>query len=227
MLYVGTGNQFSGPQTSTSDAVVAMNLDFGTVKWVSQRTAGDISIGGCRDPSKPKRPNCPAAEVGPDVDFGASPMLVTLPGGRDLVIAGQKSGIGWALDPDNEGAEVWKYAAGRGGPMGGIEWGTATDGELAYFPISDDQSAIYARTGDTPGGLHAVRLATGERAWFAPPQPPRCGSGQGCSAAQSAAITAIPGVVFSGRDRRRHPRLTPPGTGRSSGNTTPTGSSRP
>jgi polyvinyl alcohol dehydrogenase (cytochrome) len=136
--------------------------------------------------------------VGPDLDFGSSPMLVRTPEGRDLIVAGQKSGITWALDPDNEGAVVWQYQAGRGGPMGGIEWGTATDGELAYLPISDDQSAIYARTGDTPGGLHAVRIATGERAWYAPPQPPRCGSGRGCSAAQSAAITAIPGVVFSG-----------------------------
>jgi polyvinyl alcohol dehydrogenase (cytochrome) len=198
LLYVGTGNQFSGPPHQAADAIIAMNLDYGTIKWISQRTAGDISIGGCRDPSKQKRPNCPSFDVGPDLDFGSSPMLVQAPGGRELVVAGQKSGITWALDPDNEGAVVWQYTAGRGGPMGGTEWGTATDGELAYVPISDDQSAIYERAGDTPGGLHAVRLATGERAWFAPPQPPRCGSGKGCSAAQSAAITAIPGVVFSG-----------------------------
>jgi polyvinyl alcohol dehydrogenase (cytochrome) len=198
MLYVGTGNQFSGPAKLGADAIIAMNLDFGTVKWVSQRTPDDISIGGCRDPNKPKRPNCPPQEVGPDLDFGASPMLVGLPDGREVIVAAQKSGITWALDPDNEGAVMWQYRAGRGGPMGGTEWGAATDGELAYIPIADDQSSIYARTGDTPGGLHAVRLATGERAWFAPPQAPRCGSGPGCSAAQSAAITAVPGVVFSG-----------------------------
>jgi polyvinyl alcohol dehydrogenase (cytochrome) len=199
MLYVGTGNMFSGPDKPAGDAIIAMNLDFGTVKWVRQGTSGDISVGGCRDLNRERRrPNCPAHEVGPDVDFGSSPMLVTLPDGRDLVVAAQKSGVTWAFDPDNEGAVKWQYRAGRGGPMGGTEWGTATDGEYAYIPISDDQSAIYERPGDTPGGLHAVRLATGERAWFAPPPPPRCGSGRGCSAAQSAAITAIPGVVFSG-----------------------------
>jgi polyvinyl alcohol dehydrogenase (cytochrome) len=198
VLYVGTGNQFSGPRHSAGDAIIAMALDTGAVKWINQRTVNDISIGGCRDPKAVKRPNCPERPVGPDVDFGASPMLIRLPNGRDLVIAGQKSGIAWGMDPDLEGEVVWDYRAGRGGPMGGIEWGTATDGELAYLPISDDQSAIYERTGDTPGGLHAIHVATGRRAWFTPPPPPRCGSGRGCSAAQSAAITVIPGVVFSG-----------------------------
>jgi polyvinyl alcohol dehydrogenase (cytochrome) len=198
VLYVGTGNQFSGPRRSAGDAIIAMALDSGAIKWINQRTVNDISIGGCRDPKAVKRPNCPERPVGPDVDFGASPMLIRLPNGRDLVIAGQKSGIAWGMDPDLEGEVVWDYRAGRGGPMGGIEWGTATDGELAYLPISDDQSAIYEREGDTPGGLHAIHVATGRRAWFTPPPPPRCGSGRGCTAAQSAAITAIPGVVFSG-----------------------------
>lgn len=198
VLYVGTGNLFSGPHHSAGDAIIAMSLDTGKIVWMNQRTINDISIGGCRDPKKPKRPNCPPRAVGPDVDFGASPMLVRLPNGRDLIVAGQKSGIAWGMDPNIEGEIVWSYKAGRGGPMGGIEWGTATDGELAFLPISDDQSAIYEREGDTPGGLHAVRLTTGERVWFTPPPPPRCGSGRGCTAAQSAAITAIPGVVFSG-----------------------------
>jgi polyvinyl alcohol dehydrogenase (cytochrome) len=200
MLYVGTGNMFSGPQKPTSDAIIAMDLDSGAVKWVSQRTPSDISIGGCRD-RYAKRPDCPE-EVGPDLDFASSPMLVGLPNGRDLIIAGQKSAVAWALDPDNEGAVVWQYRAGKGGPYGGIEWGTATDGEQAFLAVADDQSALYSRpedkAGQTPGGLHAVKLATGERTWFAPPPPLKCASGPGCSAAQSAAITAIPGVVFSG-----------------------------
>lgn len=200
VIYVGTGNLFSGPQKPTSDAIIAMDLDSGAVKWVNQRTARDISIGGCRDQYKQK-PNCPG-RVGPDLDFASSPMLVRLPSGRDLIIAGQKSGIAWALDPDNKGAVVWQYRAGEGGPFGGIEWGTATDGEQAFLAIADDQSALYSRPEDTagqsPGGLHAVRLASGERTWFAPPPPLKCARAPGCSAAQSAAITAIPGVVFSG-----------------------------
>lgn len=202
MLYVGTGNNFSGPKTRTSDAIIAMNLESGTVKWVNQRTADDVSIGGCRD-RHARRPNCPE-EVGPDLDFASSPMLVTLPNGRDLLIAGQKSGITWALDPDNEGAVVWQYRAGKGGPFGGIEWGTATDGEHAFLPIADDHAALYSRPEDkseaarTPGGLHAVRLDTGQRTWFAPPPPLKCAGALRCSPAQSAAVTAIPGVVFSG-----------------------------
>jgi polyvinyl alcohol dehydrogenase (cytochrome) len=72
-----------------------------------------------------------------------------------------------------------------------MEWGSAVDNERAYFAISDV-------TTPTPGGLHAVNLTNGERVWFSPPQPPACGSGRGCSAALSAAITVIPGVVFAG-----------------------------
>jgi polyvinyl alcohol dehydrogenase (cytochrome) len=78
-----------------------------------------------------------------------------------------------------------------GGVLGGIEWGAAADGRHAYFAVSDI-------TLPAPGGLHAVDLATGERRWFAPPRPPMCGSGRGCTAAQSAPVTVIPGAVLSG-----------------------------
>ena len=84
-----------------------------------------------------------------------------------------------------------QYRAGQGGPLGGIEWGSAADGEQAYFPVSDI-------TRPKPGGLHAVKVGTGEPVWVTPPPPPKCGSGRGCNAAQSAAITIIPGIVFSG-----------------------------
>ena len=98
---------------------------------------------------------------------------------------------GAALDPDNEGAIVWQYRAGRGGLLGGIEWGSAVDGERAYFAVSDV-------THPQPGGLHAVTLATGTAAWAAAPPALACAAGRGCSAAQSSALTVIPGAVFSG-----------------------------
>src|SRR4029453_15926118 len=90
-----------------------------------------------------------------------------------------------------KGAVLWQYRAGRGGTLGGMEWGGAVDGGRVYFAVSDIQQP-------EPGGLHAVNIATGQRAWLAPPPSPVCGSGTGCNAAQSAAITIIPGVIFSG-----------------------------
>ena len=185
-LYVATGNAYSAPAAPTTNAVVALDLQSGTVRWIRQVTPGDVYVSNCR----PGNPNCPEV-VGPDVDFGSPPMLTRTSAGRDLIVIGQKSGLGYALDPDNEGAIVWQYRAGRGGILGGIEWGSAVDGERAYFAVSDV-------THPQPGGLHAVTLATGAPAWTAAPPPVACAAGRGCNAAQSAALTVIPGVVFSG-----------------------------
>jgi polyvinyl alcohol dehydrogenase (cytochrome) len=184
-LYVATGNLYAGPPQPGANAVIALDLQSGAVRWTRQTTPDDVYLTGCRGGN----PNCPA-ENGPDVDFGSPPML-TRAGARDLLVIGQKSGVAFAMDPDREGAIVWQYRAGRGGVLGGLEWGAAADGGRAYFAVSDI-------THPQPGGLHAVELASGTRAWYAPPPAPICGSGRGCNAAQSAAVTAIPGVVFSG-----------------------------
>jgi polyvinyl alcohol dehydrogenase (cytochrome) len=186
LLYAATGNQYSGPAHPASNAIVALDLKTGSIRWSKQVTQNDIYLTGCR----PGNPNCPDTN-GPDLDFGSPPMLTRTAAGRDLIVIGQKSGIGYALDPERMGEVVWEYRAGRGGVLGGIEWGSATDGERAYLAVSDI-------THPQPGGLHAVALATGRRDWFAPPRPPVCGSGRGCNAAQSAAVTVIPGAVFSG-----------------------------
>jgi len=154
---------------------------------VSQVTPKDVFVVGCDVPG----PNCPlASELGPDFDFGNAPMLTTF-NGRDLIVIGQKSGIGWALDPVKSGAIAWQYRAGKGSALGGMEWGSAADAERAYFPVSDPFQP-------EPGGLHAVRLDTGARVWFAPPAARKCSGGPGCTAAQSSAITVIPGAVLSG-----------------------------
>ncbi len=183
-VYVGVGNTYSGPAQPATDAVVAFDLKTGKRRWARQMTANDVY--GCRAGDA----NC-GDRSGPDFDFGASPTLARLPDGRDLIVIGQKSGIAYALDPDGRGKIVWQYRAGKGSALGGIEWGAAVDQDQAYFPVAD----IY---NPTPGGLHAVTLATGERVWYTPPPPPKCGAmTRGCSGAQSAAITAIPGIVFS------------------------------
>jgi polyvinyl alcohol dehydrogenase (cytochrome) len=186
-IYVGTGNGYTGAAVAASDAVVAMSLA-GRIVWVKQLFPNDVFVSGCR--AKKENPNC-ADQSGPDYDFGNSPILATAAGGKQVIVIGQKSGIGWALDPDKRGDVIWQYRAGAGGALGGIEWGSAADGQHAYFAVSDISSS-------SPGGLHAVDLRSGERAWYAAPQPPRCSAGPRCNAAQAAAISVIPGVVFSG-----------------------------
>lgn len=188
VVYVATGNTYSEPAQPTSDAVLALEMTTGKIRWVRQLTPNDTFLSGCRQASG--NPNCPEPN-GPDYDFGNAPILANLPNGHEAIVIGQKSGVGFAMNPDKRGEVLWQYRAGQGGPLGGIEWGSAVDGELAYFPVSDI-------TRPNPGGLHAVKLATGERVWFTPPPPPKCGTGRGCNAAQSAAITVIPGIVFSG-----------------------------
>lgn len=183
LVYAATGNAYTEPAAAASDAIVAFDLETGAVRWTRQLTPGDAFVLNCAGAN----PNCPEDE-GPDFDFGSSPALVTLRDGRDLLVAGQKSGLGYGLDPDREGAVVWRYRVGAGSALGGIEWGFAADADKAYFANSDLLTP-------EPGGLAAVRLRTGELVWRAEPHEPVC---EGCSPALLAAVTAIPGVVFSG-----------------------------
>jgi len=189
VLYAATGNMYTEPQQPTSDAILAMDLDTGAVKWTAQVTAKDIFLVGC---NVPNAANCPPPEdVGPDFDFGNAPILVKRPDGKEVIVAGQKSGIGWAFDPDDKGAVLWQYRAGKGSALGGLEFGSAVDASQAYFAVSDV-------LGGTPGGIHAVKLTNGERVWYTAPEPAKCGTARGCNNAILAAISVIPGVVFTG-----------------------------
>lgn len=188
LLYAATGNMYTEPQQETADAVIAFRLTTGEIAWSAQLTPKDVFVVGC---SRPDAANC-GDDVGPDFDFGNAPMLVRRVDGTDMIVIGQKSGVGWALDPDRRGAVVWQYRAGDGSPLGGMEFGSAADGEKAYFPVADGN-------GPHAGELHAVNLMSGERVWFAPQQPVKCGvRGRGCSPAILAAITATTGAVFAG-----------------------------
>jgi polyvinyl alcohol dehydrogenase (cytochrome) len=187
-LYVGTGNNYSEPATATSDAIVGLDLKTGKIVWTRQTRPGDILNGNCQS-----KDTCP----GPDYDFGASPILEKLDGGRELLLAGQKSGIVYALDPDKDGQVVWEARVGKGGVNGGVQWGMASDGRNLYAATSD--VVRRGAAGYDPkqgGGLTALRIADGKQVWHAAPAP--CGDKMGCSPAQSAAVTVIPGVVFSG-----------------------------
>jgi polyvinyl alcohol dehydrogenase (cytochrome) len=197
VMYVTTGDNFSAPATSMSDAVVALDLKTGRVMWARQTTPGDVWNSACG-----AKGNCP----GPDHDYGSSAILARLDTGREVLLAGQKSGVVYALDPDRQGEILWQTRVAKGGINGGVQWGMASDGQRVYAATSD-----VARGGANPnpldpnplplnpregGGLTALRIATGEPVWFAPPAA--CGPRPGCSPAQPAAVTAIPGVVFSG-----------------------------
>ena len=188
MIYVATGNAYTSPAAPTSDAVVALSMTDGAIQWSQQVTPGDVYVIGC----KPGVENCPE-EVGPDFDFGNSPILRTLPGGRRIIALGQKSGVVYGIDPDNKGKLLWQVRVGKGGELGGIEWGSAADEQNIYVPVSD-----VLRPPAEAGGLHAVRLATGEIAWSAPAPALTCKGGPGCTGAQSAPVSVIPGAVFSG-----------------------------
>ena len=188
VIYAGTGNSYTNVSTNTSDAILAFDLESGSLLWSSQVTPKDNFTMGCL-----RGTNCPE-DRGPDFDFGSSPILRDLPGGKRVLICGQKSGVVWGLDPDQRGKVLWQTRLGQGSALGGIEWGPTADLENAYLAVSDVITPL-----GRPGGLHAVKLTTGEKIWTTPPPELHCTAGaKGCNSAQSAAISSIPGVVFSG-----------------------------
>jgi polyvinyl alcohol dehydrogenase (cytochrome) len=193
VLYVATGDNYSDPPSTTSDAVLAMDLKTGAIVWSRQLTERDAFNVGCGGPQKT---NCPEAN-GPDFDFGQPPILVSLGGRKRALVIGQKSGMVHALDPDQKGAVLWQTRAGQGSALGGSQWGSASDGENVYVAISDFAAASKDPSSAVGAGLYALNLKTGKIVWSA--KQSACTAEQkNCFAARSAAVTAIPGVVFSG-----------------------------
>ncbi len=192
LLYVGTGEAYTSPAADTSDSVLAIDLDTGDVVWHYQSIAGDAwnmacFIGGGA--------NCPE-EDGPDLDIGAPPVLMNVDG-RDLVIAGQKSGDVFALDPA-DGQLLWRNKIGRGGFAGGVHWGLAAADGVVFAPNAD--TVFTGRfTGPRKPGLFALNAGDGEVLWHTP-APDVCPAVDkpACDPGLSAAVTAIPGVVFAG-----------------------------
>ena len=182
-VYISTGNAYTTPAPETTDAIMALDMDTGKVLWSVQDIPDDAWIAGCgpfADPSIKPSENCPE-DMGPDYDFSAGVILKTLPDGRRVLVAGQKSGIVWAHDPDREGALVWKKDVSRQppGPQGELVWGGAADDRKVYFGVNS-------------GGLVALQLDSGQTEWFTPLDP-----AEGRPRGNSGAVTAIPGVVFA------------------------------
>jgi len=194
VLYAPTGQGYTSPAVNTSDSIIAFNLESGNIEWVYQATQGDAWNMSC---FIGEAANCPE-EDGPDYDFGAPPVLLTLSNGRDILLAGQKSGFVHALDPDRGGALIWKKRIGLGGFAGGVHWGMAADGDTLYAPNADT-NYINKWHGERTPGLYALKADTGEQIWFTP-APDVCAEEDKpeCDPGLSAAVTAIPGVVFAG-----------------------------
>jgi polyvinyl alcohol dehydrogenase (cytochrome) len=186
-LYFGVGNDYTDVDDTNTDGVMALDLKTGKKLWMSQLQPKDHWQAGCSYGTV-----CPE-DAGPDFDFAASPILVSL-GGRDVLVAGQKSGTVFGVDPDT-GKALWKTPIGSGSIFGGIEWGMAADGPVVFAPISDSMT----EAPQTPHpGLASVDAATGKRLWWAS-QKPACSWGPtDCRDARSQAVSAMPGVVLSG-----------------------------
>jgi polyvinyl alcohol dehydrogenase (cytochrome) len=205
VMYIATGDNYSSPATPLSDAIVALEISTGRIVWSKQTLPGDAYNSSCRTDKQ----NCPN-EDGPDYDFGSSAVLSKLPGGRDILLAGQKSGMVYALDPEKKGELLWQVRiaerAPNVGPSVGVQWGMATDGQRVYAatsssgrtrpkdPLDTRRNILDPQQG---GGLTALHIADGSKAWYALPIVCASDARSGCSPAQSAAVTSIPGIVFS------------------------------
>ena len=189
-LYVGTDQSYMHPAGDASDAIIAFDLTSGEVLWRQQTFANDVYNLSCITNTG----NCP--DPGSDFDYGAPPILTTTSNGKDIILAGQKSGMVSAMDPDNDGAILWQNRVGAGGALGGVHWGMAVEGDTLYVPISDvPYIDVPGVDGELRPGVYALDINSGRMLWEAKPQVP-CGDST-CVPHFSAAAIAVPGAVFA------------------------------
>lgn len=194
LLYVGTGEATSEPAAPTTDAILAIDLKDGTIRWSFQATANDIFLSGCG--RNRKGLNCPKETVFRDVDFGASVIIAQRGDGSDVLLAGQKSGTVWALDPD-DGKLRWRQDFGEGSPLGGIHWGIAADGERVFAPINRPYGFAPKADATQRPGMHALKIDTGEVLWTFKVEPDCSGdrATRVKSCATNIGLSAAPAVI--------------------------------
>jgi polyvinyl alcohol dehydrogenase (cytochrome) len=204
-VIVTTGENTSHPPTDTSDAIIALDLDTGKEVWKFQAMEADIWNMACGATKEKSGPNCPwniegDTGTGRDFDFGSGAVLVKGADGRELIVAGQKSGDVWALDAQT-GKLVWNIRFGHGTVLGGVHWGVTTDGERVFAPINDP---IIGSTQTPHPGVYAVDIKTGKQVWGYDAKPD-CAGERGKLIANcetkygfSAAPLTIDGAVIAG-----------------------------
>jgi polyvinyl alcohol dehydrogenase (cytochrome) len=203
-LFIGTGNNYTAPAEVEAcqnadptancaaaddffDTALALDLKTGRIKWSKKLQGSDTWTVACLLPTGPKA-NCPVP-TSPDFDLGGSgPNLV-----GSIVGIGQKSGIYWALNPD-DGSIVWSAAVGPGSSLGGIEWGTATDGQRIYVAIGNKNMMPYTLVPSgrqiTWGSWSALDVDTGTILWqTADPTP---------GTMDLASVSVANGVLYAG-----------------------------
>lgn len=193
-LYFGSGENYSSPADGNSDALFAIDAKSGKRLWQLQFTKNDAWNVGCMMGNE----NCPE-ENGPDLDLAASPLLVPLPGGKDIIVVGQKSGVTFGVDPD-KGMIIWERRLGHGGTQGGVHFGMSREGTTVYVPIVDMDDTYDGRKYDpkqSGAGVHAIDAATGKILWSNKTKD-ICKGEKYCDPGASSASTAIPGAVLAG-----------------------------
>jgi polyvinyl alcohol dehydrogenase (cytochrome) len=143
ILYAATGNAYSGPEPylGYAEAILALEMKTGKLRWHYQAEPG------AKDVYTNER--LAGHDEGPDLDFGSSPILFGGPKGNQWLACGQKSGWMYLLDPET-GKKIWETKVGAGGGLGGIEFGSATDGDRIFCAIAAGEgntAALDARTG--------------------------------------------------------------------------------
>ncbi len=194
LIYIGTGENYTQPATARSDAIIAFDMQSGAIEWTQQYTAEDAFNMACVLPIM--NANCPQ-DWGPDLDFGAPPIVSQTPEGVDILLAGQKSGGVYGIDPDT-GERIWEQMFGRGGMLGGVHWGMAVNERLGlvFAPISDKATGP-ASDREADPGLNALDIATGMTRWSTP-NAGSCEGRENCGPGLSAAILATDDLVFAG-----------------------------
>jgi polyvinyl alcohol dehydrogenase (cytochrome) len=199
LLYIGTGNNYTGPADARSNAMIALDLKSGRIVWAWQVSSGDAWNVGCMIGLQ----SCPA-HSGPDFDIGSGIIFGRAASGAELLFAGSKSGTAVALDAARPDAALWTRRVGRGSIQGGIQFGMAFDGKRLYVPIADmgnamddSQKARLAAAGPARPGLYALDASDGKILWEAPADDV-CAGRAFCDPGILASIAAIPGAVFAG-----------------------------
>lgn len=214
LIYVGTGNQYTEPAVEAVDAVVALDMNTGEKRWIQslapEETGGvDIWTAACDPSIDPQGAGCSPKHVpgqggthAGDRDISAPVMLVRRnEDGREVLVVGSEDGMLYALDPDAKGKVLWKTRVGIGSGIGGIQYGMASDGTLAYAPLVDlDEVGLsQAATAEAKGALAAVDLTTGEIAWRTELPMDGCeGKSDICTNGLTAPPLVLGDVVISG-----------------------------